>query len=603
MKNITRIILEVNLSTHEIIKKEIAPEDVLKYIGGRGLGMKYLYEKLKTPGIDPFSAENPIMFMPGPFCGFAIPSSSRLTVVTKSPRTSPVHKKYKHSSTVTYTNMGGFIGAEIRFAGYEGIIVTGKSEKPVYLLIENEKVEIKDASKYWGMGTDLLDKTIIKEFGDKQFESLYIGPSGEKTVPLASVLNTAARASGRGGAGAVMGSKKLKAIIVKGTGMPKVANHDKLLKLFDLARKSFANDNVKSKMHWRYGGTANALVYSSSVGTQAVKNYREGTFVDVKKIGAKAAREEIWKRDFACFSCQLACKKSGFAKGAYGAVVHDGPEYETGTMLGANLFISDLAGLNKLISLCDDYGIDIISTGNTIGFLMEAYEKKYIDKDFLDGIDLTWGNIDASIEMVHKIAKKEGIGILAGKGVKALSEKIGKDSEKFAIHVKGHELAAWNVQARESMGVSYATANRGACHMNGGTPDRQNGAALRDSLGACSFASSWYKGDIAYNKFLSAITGVEISEKDIKKAGERIFNLEKMINYREGFDFRDDVLPDRFFEDKLTEGPKKGAVLSREKFKKTMEKYYEERNWDKKTSRPKNQKLKELSLEYLAYIE
>lgn len=602
MENISRIILEVNLSTSEIIKKEINPDDAIKYIGGRGLGMKYLYDNLKTPGIDPFSAENPIMFMPGPFCGFAIPSSSRLTVVTKSPRTSPVHKKFMHSSTVTYTNMGGFVGPEIRFAGYEGIIVTGKSKKPVYLLIENEKVKIKDASKYWGLGTDELDKKIISDFGKKQFESLYIGPSGEKMVPMASVLNTAARAAGRGGAGAVMGSKKLKAIIVKGTGMPKVVNHQKMLELFESARKSFANDNVESKMRWREGGTANALEYSSSVGTQAVKNYREGTFADIEKIGVKAAREEIWKRDFACFSCQLACKKSGFAKGAYGAIVHDGPEYETGTMLGANLLISDLAGLNKLIWLCDDYGIDIISAGNAIGFLMEAYEKKYINKKFLDGIDLTWGNIDASIEMVHKIALKKGIGILAGKGVKALSEKVGKDSEKFAIHVKGHELAAWNVQARESMGISYVTANRGACHMNGGTPDRQNGAALRDSLGACSFASSWYKGEISFNKFLSAITGIEISQKDIDRAGERIFNLEKMINYREGFDINDDILPDRFFEDKLTVGPKKGSVLSREDFKKTMGKYYEERNWDKITSRPNDIKLEELNLEYLSYI-
>ncbi len=603
MEHISRIILEVNLSTKEIIKKEIDLDDALKYIGGRGLGMKYLFENLKTPGIDPFSEENPIMFMPGPFCGFAIPSSSRLTVVTKSPRTSPVNKKYKYASTVTYTNMGGFVGPEIRFAGYEGIIVTGKSKKPVYILIENDKVEIKDASDYWGLGTDELDKKIIADFGEKQFESLYIGPSGEKMVPMASVLNTAARAAGRGGSGAVMGSKKLKAVIVKGTGMPKVVNHKKMLELFETARLSFANDNVESKMRWREGGTANALEYSSSAGTQAVKNYKEGTFIDIEKIGVKAARKEIWKRDFACFSCQLACKKSGFAKGAYGAIVHDGPEYETGTMLGANLFISDLAGLNKLIWLCDDYGIDIISTGNAIGFLMEAYEKNLIDKKFLDGIDLTWGNIDASIELIHKIANKEGIGILAGKGVKALSEKIGKDSHKFAIHVKGHELAAWNVQARESMGVSYATANRGACHMNGGTPGRQNGAALRDSLGACSFAASWYKGDISYAQFLSAIMGIDISEKDIDKAGERIFTLEKMINYREGFDINDDVLPDRFFEDKLTVGPKKGSVLNRAGFKKTMDKYYDERSWDKMTSRPTNEKLEDLNLNYLSFIE
>lgn len=599
MNGYNGIILEVDLTRSEINKKPLSQEDINNYIGGRGLGMKLLYDNLPGPGIDPLSHENVLLFMPGPFCGFPIPSSSRSCVVTKSPKTSSVNNKYVYGSTVSYSNMGGFIGAEIRLAGYDGIMVKGKAAKPVYIWVNDNKVEIRDASEYWGLGTDEFDKVFHKHLGDRKYESLYIGPGAEKLIAYGSVLNTAARAAGRGGTGCVMGSKNLKAIAVKGTGQPQVADHKKYLDLLEKIRISFRED-TEDRQWWRSGGTANALKFSSDRGSQAVKNYSEGTFGAINKIETVESRKRIWKRDFACYSCALACKKSGFAKGAYGGIVHDGPEYETGTMLGANLLIDNLEGLNKLIYVADDYGIDIISVGNVIGFLMECYEKRLIDKNFLEGIDLTWGNVDASLELLHKIGKREGVGDLAANGVKALGEKIGQGSADFAIHVKGHELAAWNVPAYEKrFGISYTTANRGACHMNGGDTFGQNNAALRDSLGACSFASSWYRDDLHYRHFLSALTGLEWSEEDFNKAGERIFNLEKMLNYREGFDRKDDILPERFYSHKFTHGPKEGAMVDRKNFKKILDEYYESRGWDKETSKPTDEKLQELGLEFM----
>ncbi|MFO7755747.1 MAG: aldehyde ferredoxin oxidoreductase family protein [Bacteroidales bacterium] len=589
--------LEVNLSTGKIEKTKIPDSDIQNFLGGRGLGAKILYDRLK-PGTDPLSPENILMFMAGPFVGYPIPSSSRTCVITKSPRTSPAEKKYENSSTLSYSNMGGFFGPELRYAGYDGLLVTGKSDKPVYILIEDDNVSIEDASEYWGMGTDEFDKTFPGKLGEGRYESCYIGPAGENLVPMACVINTAARAAGRGGTGCVMGSKKLKAVAVKGSGVPPVADMKKYNELLGKIRGSFMekDDNV---MNWRYGGTANALASSSNNGTQAVKNYSEGSFSEIDKIGTEANRKKVWKRDFACFSCQLACKKSGFAKGAYGVQVHDGPEYETGTMLGANLMISDLNGLHKLIYDGDDYGIDIISVGNTIGFLMEAMEKGDIDAGYLDGLDLRWGDVESSLEMMRRITYREGIGKLAGHGVKELSKAIGKGTEKYAIHVKGHELAAWNVPVNSSYWtITYATSNRGACHMNGGNTSGQDGACLRDSLGACSFASSWYRDEVHYRHILSAITGLEWTEEEFNKAGTRIFTVEKMFNYREGFRRKDDTIPEKFFNNEFTYGDHKGAIVERDEFNENLDEYYESRGWDKKTSKPADKVLTDLNLDF-----
>ncbi len=593
------VVLEVDLSRQKVSRIPLSREDVGHFVGGRGLGMKFLTDRIKKPGLDPLSPENPLLFMPGPFSGFPSPSASRTCVVTKSPRTSPLKSKYPHPSTVSYSNMGGFFGPEVRFAGYDGIVVTGKSALPVYLYIDDDKVEIRDAAKFWGMRLDEFDRRFTAELGDRRFRTCYIGPAGENLVSYASILNTVARAAARGGVGCVMGSKRLKAVAVRGSGMPPVAEHEKFLALLDETRANFGANFKDASMKledWRRYGTAWALIEASDGGVMSVKNFSEGTFLDVDKISGVAAEQRIWVRDFACFCCPLACKKSGAVrKGRYAGLVHDGPEYETGTMLGPNLMISELGAIMKAIFDVDDYGLDQISTGNVIGFLMEAYDKKLIDRSFLDGLDLTWGNADAVLELVRKIALREGIGDLASQGVKALSARIGGDSAKFAIHCKGHELAAWNPHNDKSLAVTYATANRGGCHMNDPTVKGQNNAAMMDSVGICVFALDGFGKD-GIRRFLSAITGVEWTEEIFQRAGERIYNLERAFNCREGFTREDDALPGRFFDEPLTVGPHKGAVLDRGEFQKMLTDYYRERGWDEKTGVPKPEKLSDLGL-------
>ncbi len=589
-------ILEINLSTSKVKNIPINEKDLKMFVGGRGLGMKILTDRLNKPGIDPLSPDNPLLFMPGPFSALPIPSASRTCVVTKSPLTSPIKSKYKHASTVAYSNMGGFFGPEIRFAGYDGLIITGKAKKPVYIQIDDDKVEFKDAGKFWGMGTDEFDRKFIDELGDRRYRTCYIGPAGENLVPYSCVITTASRAAGRSGTGCVMGSKNLKAIAVKGSKQPNIANPIKFNEL--LAETRAALKIAGSTKWWRYGGTANVLTMSSNGGTMAVKNYREGTYNDVEKIGVEEVKKKNWTRSYACFLCPLSCKKSGTIKTApYTGISHDGPEYETGTMLGANLLISDLDGLLKLIYMGDNYGVDIISIGNVIGFLMEAYEKKLIDKKFLDGIDLKWGSVDAAMQMMKKIVYKEGIGEVASKGVKVLAEKIGQGSEKFAIHVKGQELAAWNVHVDKGFVLSYTMANRGACHMNGGKIEEQNANAMHDATGLCRFAVRGFGGNEQIVKFLSAIIGENYTVEDYLNIGERIFNLERMFNCKEGFIAEDDILPERFFTEPLTVGEHKGAVLTKEEVEKMKNDYYLGRSWDAKTGKPGKEKLKELLIE------
>jgi aldehyde:ferredoxin oxidoreductase len=590
------VVLSVDLSSAEIGKMEIAPDDLRDFIGGRGLGMKLLWDSLPESGVDPMSPENSLLFMPGPFSGFPLPSASRTCVVTKSPITAPKESKYEHASTVSYSNMGGFFGPEIRFAGYDGIMVRGRADHPVYIYIDDDKVEIRDCQKFWGMGTDRFDRAFIEELGDRRFRTCYIGPAGENHVPYACIVNTTARAAGRGGTGCVMGSKNLKAIAIRGSRQPDVAMHKRFLELLEEEREGFRG--TESTENWRRYGTASALIGASDGGVQAVKNYREGTFEHVDRIAGIAARRRIWQRDFACFVCPLACKKSGVAPlDPYAGMVHDGPEYETGTMLGANLLIDDMAGVLRAIWHGDDLGLDIIAVGNVIGFLMEAYDKKLIDQGFLDGIDLRWGNVDATLQMLHKIAHREGVGEMAAKGVKYLADHIGQESHKFAIHSKGHTFAAWNCHASPTQGLCYATANRGACHLNGHNAGGQNATALTDSTGVCLFARGGYRRD-AITEILEAISQRRWSPEDYRTAGERIFNLEKCFNYAEGFRREDDVIADRFFEEPLTVGSKKGAVLDREQFEEMMKDYYEKRDWDPQTTRPSDDRLKALGLEF-----
>ena len=390
-----------------------------------------------------------------------------------------------------------------------------------------------------------------------------------------------------------MGSMNLKAIAIRGTGQTNVAAHKRFVELLEQAR-----EGCKDTGAGQYGTSVGAVTNSRN-GLLVTKNFREGSFEHASRISGIAARRAVWQRHFACFVCPTACKKAGVIRsGPYAGVVHDGPEYELSAMLGSNLLVGDLAGMLRACWHADDLGLDAISAGNTIGFLMEAYDKRLIDRRFLDGIDLTWGNVDGVHQMLHKIARRDGIGDEAAKGVQYLADKIGQDSHKFAIHCKGHALAAWNCQADAPRALCYVTSNRGACHLNGTDTFEQNDRTLADSIGVCLIGYGKYGKD-QLAEILEAITPRGWSADDYHMAGERVFNLEKCFNYREGFRRGDDEIADRFFEDPYTEGPKAGAVLNREEFEQLKTAYYKQRGWDPKTTRPSQEKLKQLGLDFV----
>ena len=489
-------------------------------------------------------------------------------------------------------------------AGFDGLMIVGKAPKPSYLVITDGRVELRDAAHLWGMGTDRLEPVLKKELGDERFQIMGIGPSGEKQVSYACIIHTAARAAGRGGCGAVMGSKNLKAVAVLGAKVPPVADHPLFLERLEECREIY-NGMISHFLRdmMRGQGTAWFLDMNSDDGKMSVRNFREGTFGPIEKFDGDAAEKEIWVRSHACYCCPLACKKSGRVRtGPFAGLAHDGPEYETGTMFGSNLMISDLKGVVGQIFQGDDSGMDIISAGAVIGFLMECREKGLIGPAFLDGIDLRWGDAAASMQMIGKISKRQGIGDLAARGVRALADEIGQGSHEFAIQVKGQELAAWNVQANPAKGLCYATANRGACHHSGDNAQAQDFTALIDSTGLCSFATDQDAPVLpghsvnTVRENLAAVTGLELSEDELRLTGERIYNLEKMFNYREGFRREDDALPERFFKDAFTVGDEKGAVLDRAEFKQTLDEYYTGRGWDPITTRPSEATLNKLSL-------
>ncbi len=597
------VLLDVDLTTGAIGRRPIPRDHSLAHLGGRGLGARLLWDLLPQPGVDPMGPDNPLMFLPGPLSGFPVPSASRTCVVTKSPATAPIASPHPHASTVSYSNMGGFFGPEIRFAGYDGILVRGCSPEPVILVVDDDQVRLEPAGSLWGMGTEGLDGALAERLGGRRYRSVYIGPAGEAKSRRACILHTAARAAGRG-VGAVMGAKGLKAIAVRGSQMPTVDDHAAFLLRLERARRRF--EGMVGTMYrgvLRRGGTAMYLELASKRGVMAVRNYREGSFEDIDAIGYKASRTNIWVRSSACYCCRLSCKKSGVVRdGPHAHVVHDGPEYETGTMFGANLMIDDLGGVLKAITRGDDLGLDIISTGNVIGFLMEAYEKGLIDQDFLDGIDLQWGSVEATHAMIEKIAACEGVGAIASQGVAAVSRHIGDHTAPFAIHVKGMELAAHNVQANPARALCYATSNRGACHLSGDDKHHQDFVAAMDSTGVCLFALSAGRPmpgmsckDTAL--LLEAITGEAWDEESLMAVGERTFALERLFNAREGFGPADDTLPERFFTEALTLGKAEGSVLDRAEFQQSLADWYSERGYDPETGRPSAETLARLGLE------
>jgi aldehyde:ferredoxin oxidoreductase len=607
--------LEVDLTSQRVEKKPTVKYfDVGLFVGGKGFGALALWRELK-PHVDPFSPENIVVFATGPLTGTLCPSV-RMCIVTKSPLT----------NTFCDSHIGGHLGPEIKFAGYDVILVKGKSERPVYLWINDEEVEICDAKHLWGLDTFQTEERIREERKDPTIRVACIGPAGEKLVKFALVNTERYRHAGRGGVGAVMGSKNLKALAVKGSGQIRIHNLEVFTQVTKEAREAvLENKTIRARRRW---GTTRSVLFSSDQDLLPTRNFREATFEGAENLSADVFEKRFWVKHKACYGCPVNCGKLGVVRsGSYAGTVVEGAEYETATLLGANCGISNHEAVAHANMLCDKLGLDTISTGNVIAFAMECYEKGILTQKETAGLQLNFGNEKALIETVHRIAVRKGIGNLLADGVKQVSEKLGEKTHEFAMQVKGLELPGWGIRAAPGMGLAYATADRGGCHMRAwtislevsgialdGSPinrysiekrseivkSQQDYYAACDCLVACQFVKDAI-GKERYVKMLNAATGMKMTTDEFVRVGERIWNLVRMFNLREGFSRKDDTLPKRILTEPLPSGIARGQRLTESQLNKMLDEYYALREWDIQTGTPNKEKLRKLELGFLGF--
>ena len=614
MNGFTGKLLRVNLSNKEVSVETLNMEWARQYLGCGGLGARYLYDEL-APDIEPLGSENKIILATGPLVGTNAPCCSKYTIVTKSPL----------SNGFIDSTAGGRFGPEVKYAGYDVIIIEGKAEQPVYILIKDASVEIRDAVRFWGKGTHYTEDT-LKQWCGEVSEVLSIGPAGEKLSKLACVITGYFRAHGRGGIGAVFGSKNLKAIVVKGSGGVGVAEPEAFL---EASKKAIfegvvENERMKCYTGWKGGrGTWELLPIINEIGSLTTRNYSTGAFEGVEKIGLEASSKFV-SRFRACYQCPMACScYLEMQDSPYGNISSESPEFETIALLGSNCSVDNLASLVKLNVVCADLGLDTMTTGSVAAWAMECYEKGLITQKDTDGLELHFGNHEALVKLLEKIATREGIGDLLADGPADASKKIGKGSEDFAMHVKGMGIPAYDPRTALGMGLGYATAPPGAHHTRaftlfaevfggvwlGADPveldrfspkgkallviQQQHWQIYRFNAGDCDFAMGTAEAEFVQNLVKTA-TGWKDST-DWRTIGERYINLTRMFNLREGLTKKDDTLPKRFFKDKVLSGPTKDKVISPGDFEFMLNEYYELRGWDKE-GRPTPEKLSELGI-------
>jgi aldehyde:ferredoxin oxidoreductase len=619
-KGYNKKIARIDLTNEKISIEEIDDYIYRMYLGGRGLGAYFLLKELK-PRIDPFSPENKLIFATGILTGVPLPGLSKYSVISKSPLTNGFGE----------AEAGGFFGPELKFAGFDALIIEGKSEKPVYLWINDGKIEIRDANHLWGKTIKEVQEEIRKELNDKLIRIASIGLAGENLVRYACIINELKYVNGRSGLGAVMGSKKLKAIAVRGHGKIKFSNEEKIHEMIKWFSKNWKNfpGSVARNIY----GTSIGVMANNKVGMLPTKNFQGGYFDKAEKISGETMKETILIKTEGCYACPIRCKRVVKGKLPYETDPdYGGPEYETIAAFGSLCCIDDINAIALANQMCNAYGLDTISTGCVIAFAMECYENGILTKNDTNELDLKFGNKEAMLKLIEMIAKREGIGDLLAEGVKKAAEKIGKGAEKYAMHVKGKEIPLQEPRGKTGVGLAYALSPSGADHMQHphdplfekesedfkplGILKPINSLSLGpekvrffvyahlwwglfDCLGMCKFPFIPHPaGFIKINQLIeiiNAVTGWETSLWELMKASERAINIARCFNIREGFTNNDDNLPERFFEE-IKFGPSKGFKINKEEFYKAIKIYYEMMGWDKNTGIPTKAKLDELDI-------
>jgi aldehyde:ferredoxin oxidoreductase len=608
-------ILRINLTTEKISFETLEETFYRRYFGGRGLISYYLLNELE-PKTNPLSPENKLIFACGPVTGAPFSGSGRNSVGAKSPLTGAYGE----------AEAGGFWGAELKRAGFDAIIVEGKASSPVYLWIHNQKMELRDASHLWGLEIKKSQETIRNELDDKTVKVAQIGPGGEKQVRYACVINDLNHAAGRGGIGAVMGSKNLKAVVVKGTTNVPVRKPKRLRKLATWMAQNV--DSIARVLHTY--GTGVEMDVGAEVGNLPIRNFRDGDFPEVDNISAEAVKNTIGVGMGTCFACVVACKKE--VKVTEPWIVdpeYGGPEYETLASLGSNCGVSDLKAVCKANELCQRCSIDTISTGVTISFAMECFEHGLLTKADTGGLDLSFGNAESMLKMVEMIGEKRGIGALLAEGTKRAAESIGNGAEEFAVHVKGQEVPMHDPRLKRGEALGYAVSPTGADHVHNihdtflypQLPKSYNSLGVLEAVPVEDFGPKkvrLYKivGDWrTLNNFLvtclftpwsvvqkveivRSVTGWNTTAFELMKVVERGNTLARIFNIREGFTEKDDWLPPRFFKPK-TSGALSETSVNPEDLQKAKILYYDMMGWTEQGV-PKQSKLAELDISWAA---
>ncbi len=614
--------LRVDLTRGTITKLPLPIEWVENHLGGNGMGIRILWDEV-PPEVDALSPENKLIVATGTLCGTSMPNTGRLEFIAKSPLT----------GIYGDSNAGGHFGPELKFAGYDLIIFEGKAPEPVILWIKNDEVELRPAGDLWGKGIFETENRLKIEARDPELKVAAIGPAGENLVRFASIQVTYRRSAARSGMGAVMGSKNLKAIAVRGTKPIQIARPDALTNLsINLHEKIRTNEFFPGTHRF---GTSGLVALMNPMGRFPTKNFQFGSFDKFEDISAEILHEECFSRDVSCYCCPVSCDKVYEVRsGEYKGVLNSSVEYETLNSLGARVCNNNLAALLKANEICDDLGMDTISAGSTIAYAFELAEKEILPTETEDGLRLEWGNYHTMIELLIRMANRQGeLGNLLADGASHAAKKLGGDAVKYAMHVKGQDISAQDGRAQQSMGLAHVTSTRGADHLKAfpvidetGYPseavrrygqqympelvdplatkykammvkDGEDYGAVIDSVGTCKSGGTFVLAEVYWKETAQAIsfvTGMEMDENRLRMIGERTYNLQRAYNALHGINKNDDVLPWRFTKKPSTSGHAKGSVCHLEI---TLPEYYDLRGWDANTGLPTQMTMERLSLQ------
>jgi len=610
-------ILRVDLPQGKITVEPTRDDWAQQFLGGAGLATKYLYEEVPQ-GADPLGPANKLIFMTGPLTGTSSPSASRYSVVARSPLT----------GIWGHANSGGTFGPALKRSGFDGIIFEGISPKPVFLKIIDGQAELCDATPVWGKTVSETEDW-IQGTSPTRLTVAAIGPAGENLVRYAAIINNRHRAAGRCGLGAVMGAKRVKAIACAGQAPIRLADE----KLFqETAKKQidYLNESLL-KVAFESFGTNIVSDMVDVHGGYPVRNWQAGTFEQIDQVNAQALSDKVLVSQVRCFACPIACGRgTEIREGKWAGHHGEGPEYETANMFGACCGVADLQAITMANYRCNDYGLDTISAGSSIAFAMECYEKGILTREQTGGLELRFGDADLVVDLVDKIAARQGVGDLLAEGTRIMSQRLGGGSERFAMHVKGLELPAYDPRAAKITGLGFVTANRGGDHITAyvqlptfvdmpmlvvensairdpfvANPeeakvvvDMENALTVFDAVGGCKFMGIMLSAD-DYVGLIASATGWPFGLQDFRTSGERIYNLQRACCVREGINRSQDLLPARLMEEPLPAGPAAGMVIERDTLEAMKSAYYGFRGWDQETGTPTPKKLHELGLDDL----